>query len=135
MKRWIVLLSLVAFVSAQGQDTLSRYILTPKAGPAPRINGAKVFGVRPAHPILYTIAVSGDRPMQFLADKLPPGVKLDAASGRISGEIAKKGTYIIHLTAQNKKGKATRALKIVVGEDIAPDRRAPAYQGRLPNQA
>jgi alpha-galactosidase len=34
----------------KAQDSLSQYILTPKTGPAPRINGPKIFGVRPGHP-------------------------------------------------------------------------------------
>jgi len=34
-------------------------ILTPKPSPAPRINSARVFGVRPGSPVLYTIAASG----------------------------------------------------------------------------
>ena len=49
-------------------------ILTPKAAPAPRINGAKVFGVRPNHPFLFTIAATGDRPMTFSATGLPAGL-------------------------------------------------------------
>ena len=40
-------------------------ILTPKPGPAPRINGARVFGVRPGTPFLFTIAATGERPMGF----------------------------------------------------------------------
>jgi hypothetical protein len=31
-------------------------VLTPKSGPKPRINGAKVFGARPGAPFLFTIA-------------------------------------------------------------------------------
>ena len=38
-------------------------ILTPPPAPQPRINGAKVFGVRPGHPVLYTIAATGRRPV------------------------------------------------------------------------
>ena len=34
-------------------------ILTPKPSAFPRINGAKVFGVRPGHPVLFTIAATG----------------------------------------------------------------------------
>ena len=40
-------------------------ILTPKPSPQPRINGARVFGVRPGNPFLYMIAATGDRPMTF----------------------------------------------------------------------
>src|ERR1035441_5482371 len=46
-------------------------ILTPKASPKPRINGAKVFGVRPGHPFLFTVAATGERPMTFSAKALP----------------------------------------------------------------
>ena len=60
-------------------------ILTPKQGPEPRINGPKVFGVRPENPIVFTIPASGDRPMTFSVAKLPKGVKLDAQTGRLSG--------------------------------------------------
>src|SRR5688572_6422076 len=81
-------------------------ILTPKPGPAPRINGPKVFGVRPKHPIVYTIPTSGNRPMTFSAPKLPAGVKLDAKTGRLSGSIAKPGTYVITFQAKNKVGSA-----------------------------
>ena len=41
----------------------AREILTPPAPAAPRINGARVFGVRPGHPFLFTIAATGERPM------------------------------------------------------------------------
>ena len=43
-------------------------ILTPKPAASPRINGAKVLGVRPGSPFLFTIAATGDRPMTFSAD-------------------------------------------------------------------
>ena len=44
-------------------DTLSKYILTPKAPDTPRINGAMIFGIRPGSPFLYTIPATGIRPM------------------------------------------------------------------------
>ncbi|MFL5738788.1 MAG: putative Ig domain-containing protein [Flavisolibacter sp.] len=100
------------------QDSLSKYILTPKAGPAPRINGPKVFGARPGHPIIFTIPATGTRPINFSADHLPDGVKLDTRNGRLSGAISKPGEYLITLHAKNKEGEASRAFKIVVGETI-----------------
>ncbi len=92
--------------------------LTPKPSPRPRINGAKVFGVRPGHPILYTIAATGDRPMTFSATGLPDGARLDAASGRVGGAIERRGTYRVILRAENALGAAERELRIVVGDDI-----------------
>lgn len=96
-----------------------RVILTPKPSPRPRINSAPVFGVRPGRPVLYTIAATGQRPMTFGATGLPKGVTLDAASGVISGKVAKPGTYRIRLAAANSLGKATKELRLVVGDQLA----------------
>ena len=101
------------------QDSLSQYILTPKLGPAPRINGPKVFGVRPGHPILFTIPASGEKPIKFDVDNLPKGVKLDKNTGRFSGSIDKPGEYKMVIEAKNGVGKTKRDFKIVVGETIA----------------
>ena len=94
-------------------------ILTPQPPDTPRINGAKVFGVRPGHPVLYTIAATGDRPMQFSAEGLPEGVKLDANTGFLSGKSDKPGEYKITLHAKNAKGKTDSKFKLVVGDTIA----------------
>ncbi|WP_083227727.1 putative Ig domain-containing protein [Mucilaginibacter sp. PPCGB 2223] len=96
----------------------SAYILTPKAGPEPHINGPKIFGVRPGHPVLFTVPVSGNKPVQFEVGKLPKGLRFDKNTGRFSGAVDKPGTYEIKITAKNNAGKAERPLKIVVGENI-----------------
>lgn len=111
---------MATFASLKAQDTLNQaYILTPKSGPGPRINGAKVFGVRPGHPLIFTIPATGTRPIKFWADKLPAGVKLDASTGHLSGSISKPGSYQIMLHAKNKVGEAKAAFKIITGETIA----------------
>ncbi len=96
-----------------------RHILTPPPSPNPKINGAKVFGVRPGHPFMYTISATGKRPMSFAAKKLPKGLSLDPKTGIITGMIKKKGESIVKLKATNELGTATRELKIVVGDKIA----------------
>jgi alpha-galactosidase len=93
-------------------------ILTPKAPPTPRINGAKVFGVRPDHPFLFTIPATGDRPMTFSADGLPDGLTLDSATGHITGAITKEGAYMVTLGAKNSLGSTNRAFKIICGPNI-----------------
>jgi len=92
--------------------------LTPVASEFPRINGAPVFGVRPDSPFLYSIPATGVRPMNFAAEGLPEGLVLDAATGRITGKIAKTGTYKVVLIAKNSKGEARKLFKIIVGETI-----------------
>src|SRR5580693_8522265 len=68
-------------------------IRTPPAPHTPRINGPDIFGVRPDHPFLYHIPVTGDRPMSYSVDGLPDGLQLDAASGEITGTLGNAGEY------------------------------------------
>ena len=94
-------------------------ILTPVPSAAPRINGAKVYGVRPGNPIVYRLPVTGVRPMRFSAKGLPPGALFDAERGILSGSVAGRGTYPIEFAAENAAGRTTRVLKLVVGDKIA----------------
>ena len=93
-------------------------VLTPKPSPKPRINGAKVFGVRPDNPFLFTLAATGDRPMTFSAEGLPAGLFLDAKTGMINGSLKEKGQYLVTLRAKNALGTAERQFKIVCGPQI-----------------
>ncbi len=94
-------------------------ILTPAVGPAPRINGAKIYGVRPGHPIVWRLPVTGARPMTLKAEGLPAGATFDPEKGILGGAVAQAGTYRITFTASNAKGSATRVFKLVVGDKIA----------------
>jgi alpha-galactosidase len=94
-------------------------VLTPKPAAAPRINGAKLFGVRPGSPFLFTIAATGERPITFSAENLPPGLQLDPATGQISGTVRERGEYVVTLRASNTRGQAQRAFKIVCGDRLA----------------
>src|SRR5450759_1574775 len=94
-------------------------ILTPQPTRAPRINGARVFGVRPGSPFLFTIPATGDRPMKFAADRLPKGLKVNPDNGQITGVLANRGEHQVILRAANALGKATRPFKIVCGDTLA----------------
>lgn len=56
----ILILAAICGEAADQQDAsdLSEYILPPKAAPTQRINGARIFGVRPGSEFLFTIAVT-----------------------------------------------------------------------------
>ncbi len=95
------------------------YILTPKAPNYPIINSAKIFGVRPGDPFLFTIGASGARPMRFRARNLPDGLILNPITGRITGAVRKPGRYRVTLIAQNKFGKAKQHFQIEAGNTIS----------------
>ena len=99
-------------------DDNSAYILTPPSSPKPRINSAKVFGVRPGSPFLFTVAATGERPMLFTAKNLPAGLQLDPFTGRITGMLNIQSNYIVKLYAKNHRGKATQFFEIVCGPHI-----------------
>jgi alpha-galactosidase len=94
-------------------------ILTPQPPASPRINGARIFGVRPGHPFLLTIAATGARPMEFGVRDLPAGLKVDAHTGQVTGKLEKRGEYAVHFEASNKFGRAQSPFKIVCGDTLA----------------
>ena len=117
-----IILCLAGVSSTRAAETAPReeaVILTPKPPAAPRINGARVFGVRPGHPFLFTIAATGNRPMEFAVDGLPEGLKVDAANGQITGAIKQPGAYVVTFRAKNVVGQAERKFKIVCGPALA----------------
>jgi len=94
-------------------------ILTPPPGAAPRINGPRVYGVRPGSPFLYRIPCTGERPIKFSAEHLPAGLALDEQTGIITGKILTTGTNHVTLSAQNTHGSAKREFRIIVGRQLA----------------
>ena len=94
-------------------------ILTPPEKAEPQINGADIWGVRPGHPVIFRVATSGERPMKFSATGLPDGVTLDGKGVLRGTAPSVKGNYDIAVTAENAKGKATRVIRLAVGDTIA----------------
>src|SRR4030042_3324451 len=62
-------------------------LLTPRPSRKPRINGAKIYGVRPGRAFLYRMPATGQRPMRFTVENLPKGLSVDTKTGIISGCI------------------------------------------------
>jgi alpha-galactosidase len=94
-------------------------ILTPAANEKPRINGAKIYGVRPDKIFIYRIPCEGKRPIKFTAEGLPESLKLDPATGIITGKSpSTKSTFEIKFTASNSKGTDSRVFQLVVGDKM-----------------
>jgi alpha-galactosidase len=78
-----------------------------------------IVGVRPNTPIIWTPAVTGQRPLHFEEDGLPIGVNYDPDSGTITGSIAKPGNYPVTITASGPNGRSTKTVNILIGDVIA----------------
>jgi alpha-galactosidase len=83
----------------------------------PRINPPRITGGTPGRPFLFRIPATGEAPLTFAARNLPAGLTLDAATGIITGAIAREGRTDVDLTVTNAKGKAVSRLTIVGGAD------------------
>jgi alpha-galactosidase len=93
-------------------------ILTPKPGPKPRINGTKIFGVRPGRPFLFKIPATGNKPLKYEVLNLPAGLKVDATTGVISGSIGQQGEFLTTFRVSNDLGTMDRTFKIVCGNTL-----------------
>lgn len=96
-----------------------RYILTPPKPATPEIHSPAVFGARPGNPFLFTIAATGERPMQFSVKALPAGLHLDPATGLITGSVKQRGEYKVVMAASNAKGTDTKECVFKIGDAIA----------------
>lgn len=119
--RCIVILSIlalfVASVSVAGNISLpdaSQKVFEGK----PCINSPRADGNYPASPFLFYIPTTGQRPMEWSAEKLPKGLKLDSKTGIITGSVASKGEYTVTLKAKNALGTSTEKLVIRIGDDL-----------------
>ena len=99
-------------------EVCAPYILTPPAPATPRYNGPLVFGVRPGSPVIFRLAVSGEKPMSYAVEGLPEGVILDPEKGVLSGSVALAGDYPLVFVARNDHGEARAAFTLKVGSQI-----------------
>jgi alpha-galactosidase len=63
---------------------------------------------------------TGQRPIRFTAENLPPSLQLDSATGIITGRAPeKRGAYVVTFHAANRHGSSVREFKIIVGDTLA----------------
>ena len=94
-------------------------VAAAKTGPAPQFHGAMGVGIHPGTPFIYSLAVSGERPLSFGAKNLPAGLALDPKTGIFTGSLAAAGEYVINVAAKNSAGTAKTEIKIVCGDTLA----------------
>ena len=92
-------------------------ILTPPERKAPRVNGARVFGVRPGHPILFRVPVTGEK-AEVKVEGEGEGWRFDPKTRNLSGTIAKPGDYRLTVVATNAFGRDEKPLSLKVGDAI-----------------
>ena len=129
MKTFLGLLALVAAANILSAQTVSTNASSPTReeqiiaasaiGAAPQFNGARVVGIYPGTPLIYSLVVSGERPISFSAKNLPVGLKLDSQTGIITGTLTNKGEFTFTASAKNAAGKASAKIKIVCGDHLA----------------
>jgi len=95
------------------------YILTPLPAATPKINGAKVFGVRPNSPFLFKIPATGKKPLQYSVENLPEGLKVNSTTGVITGSLKNIGDLKMTFIVKNSVGTARRAFTVKCGDLLA----------------
>ena len=97
------------------QEEVTPYILTPKSPDLPKVNSAKVFGVRPGSPFHFKIAATGKKPLHYGVENLPEGLNVNESSGIISGSLKNKGIYVLKVSVKNSLGETKKELTVKCG--------------------
>lgn len=92
-------------------------ILTPPESLSPRVNGPRVYGVRPGRPILYRVPVTGEKAVVKVEGE-GEGWKFDPKTRILSGAIEKPGDYRLTIVATNGFGRDEKTLTIKVGDTL-----------------
>ncbi|MGA3179671.1 MAG: putative Ig domain-containing protein [Verrucomicrobiota bacterium] len=126
--QWVLVLVIICSARALPAQTTDqgpplsardeRIIAAAKPGPEPRINGARIIGIQPRTPFLFDVAVTGQAPISLTVKGLPSGLKLDRATGLITGAISSKGPHDFTLLASNPAGRAEAQFRIVAGDAL-----------------
>ena len=80
---------------------------------APKINMPSILGASRGKPVMFRIAATGKRPMEFSAE-LPSGLTLDG--NVIIGKIDKDGDYALTVRAKNDLGEFCKKITLEIRE-------------------
>ena len=82
---------------------------------SPKINLPECIGASPKKPILFKVAVIGERPIDFVISDLPVGLTLN--DGIISGKVENEGVYEFDITVKNIHGEDTKHITLEIFEN------------------
>jgi alpha-galactosidase len=82
---------------------------------APMINYPRIAGATPGRPFLFRIPASGDGTLTFNARNLPAGLKLDPATGVITGALERAGRTDVAVSVRANDGRVANAVVTIVG--------------------
>ena len=86
---------------------------------APRIHTSAAVSARPGSRWVYRVPATGQAPLDFSAQGLPPGLSLTASSGILSGTMPVAGSYPVVITVSNSSGSARATLTLVSGDTLS----------------
>ncbi|HEX3628001.1 MAG TPA: putative Ig domain-containing protein [Verrucomicrobiae bacterium] len=118
----VACLSTASAFSPDTNLTAREQQIVAAAAPAqvPQFHGPQIMGIRPDEtPLLFCLAATGDRPLQFSAKRLPDGLSLDPQSGIITGKLGHGGTYTFTAMARNSEGTAKTKITIACDDTLA----------------
>ena len=81
----------------------------------PQLNYPRITGATPGRPFLFRIPASGDGPLKFSAQNLPPGLTLDSDTGVITGTLKQPGRTIVDVNVMGAKLPPARGQIAIVG--------------------
>lgn len=94
-------------------------IAQPYTALQPKLVGPAVVALRTGQPIVAYVRTIGAPAMLFAASGLPAGLRLDRATGQVSGTPLRSGACAAVLQVWNLYGKARRVVRFIVGDKIA----------------
>ena len=84
----------------------------------PVFHGPKSVGNYPNTDFLFTVPVTGERPIEIYAEDLPLGLSIDKNTGIITGVVKMAGEYKVKIVAMNHSGNSKEEITIKIGDQL-----------------